>query len=110
MRYEDLEEALKRQPVWEPPAGFARAVVARAALSDLRPAAVHRPAAFDFLGAAQLAAASAACAYGSAWMLWRVTPLLTDTLVSNATPVAWTCATVSLLSAMWFTREKRGWI
>lgn len=109
MRYEDLDDTLKREPLWEPPAGFASKVIARTTLSYPRPAGAHR-AAFDFLRSAQRAALSAACAYSGAWILWRVTPLLTDTLVANATPVAWTCTALSLLSATWFTRDRTGWI
>jgi len=103
MRFEDLEEALKRQPLWEPPAGFARAVVARAqAGNDPRPA-IEYPI-LAFLRGAELAVASAALLYAGAWILWRVTPPLAGVLVANAIPVAWTCAALSLLSAMWFTQ------
>ena len=103
MRYEDLEDALKRQPLWEPPAGFARAVVARALDGKYPRPAIEYPI-LAFLRGAELAVASAALLYAGAWILWRVTPLLTGALVANETPVAWTCAALSLLSAMWFTR------
>lgn len=108
MRYEDLEETLKRQPLWEPPAGFARAVVARA-LAGHYPRVIEYPI-LAFLRGSELAVVSAALLYAGAWTLWRVTPLLTGALVANDTPVAWTCAALSLLSAMWFTRDRLGWI
>jgi hypothetical protein len=105
MRYEDLEDALKRQPLWEPPAGFARAVVARAlAGNDPRPA-IEYPF-LALLRGAELAVASAALLYAGAWILWRLTPVVMEGLVANAMPVAWTCAALALLFAMWHARDR----
>lgn len=109
MRYEDLDEALKRQPPWEPPAGFARAVVARIQVRNHPQPAIEQRF-FDLLRGAELAVVCAAVVYSGAWILWRVTPLLTDTLVANALPVAWACAALSIFSAMWLTRDGRGWV
>lgn len=109
MRYEDLDEALKRQPLWEPPAGFARAVVARIQVRNHPQPAIEQRF-FDLLRGAELAVVCAAVVSSGAWILWRVTPLLTDTLVANALPVAWACAIFSLAVAASLTPRARGWL
>jgi hypothetical protein len=109
MRYEDLDDTLKREPLWEPPAGFARAVVARALARNSPGRAIEYPV-LDLLRGAELAVISAALAYAGTWTLWRLLPSVTEAIMANATPVAWTVAALSFLFAMWSTGDRRGWI
>jgi len=128
MRYEDLEETLKRQPSWEPPAGFAAAVVARGLpRNDMPPAIHHRPV-FDVFRAAYLAVVAAALVSFGAWMLWRLMPLVSDgamtavdayemfvelatrAMAANALLAAWASAAWSLSVAAWFTRRAGVWM
>ena len=128
MRYEDLEDTLKRQPSWEPPAGFAGTVVARSLTRNApRPVIEDRPV-FDGFRAAYLAVVAAALVSFGAWMLWRLMPLVSDgamtavdayemfvelatrAIAANALLAAWTSAAWSLSVAAWFTRRAGVWM
>jgi hypothetical protein len=128
MRYEDLEDTLKREPLWEPPVGFARTVVARTLTQNHpRPAIEHRPV-FHVFRAAYLAVVAAALSYFGTWILWRLMPWVSDRAMTaadtyemflelaagaaaaNAMWVAWASAAWSLSVAAWFTRRAGVWI
>jgi hypothetical protein len=125
---ERLDEALRRQPQWEPPGNFARAVIARlpAAIPATPPPrreillVVFRAAAHGLL------AASGALAAGL--LLWRVTleamlgaigaaaasemflKFATFALIDNAAIVAWISAAATVLIAASVTGRAREWI
>ena len=123
-----LEEVLRRQPRWTPPAHFARAVVAR-----IPPAPIGRrlaPSSPDFLVLRAAAvgglAACLACAAGLvlSWALLRLAPdaqlaaaayqmlltVATATLVEHATAVAWITAAVMIWIAASITGRAQEWI
>ena len=125
--YARMDETLKREPVWEPPEGFARSVAARAPRPALSRAATARLVPSGVLNAAILGLLVAAAGYLGARLLEMLTPmtvwlvldytaaaldayeqfagLASEALVVNAIPVAWVCAGLSLWAAAWFTRR-----
>jgi multisubunit Na+/H+ antiporter MnhB subunit len=125
---ERLDEALRRQPRWEPPPGFARAVVARMPVAGRdavesrwpRMAAVFRAAGVGALGASLALAAGlllsgatvtllpgAVTAASASEMLLEIA---TAALVDNAAAVAWVSAVVTLSIAAAVTGRAQEWI
>ena len=125
MRHEDLERALRRQPLWEPPSGFARRVLTRTNASGYsRPA---RVSILDVIFGGQRAVVSATFAYAGGWVVWQLTPPLIDramtavdacamfttvvaaAMAANTSVVVWASAAWSLSIAAWFTRRNGRW-
>jgi hypothetical protein len=78
MPFDEIDDALRRQPMWEPPAGFSRQVavmaVRRPALSDTVTAAMVLTAVWHAVAA--VVARCSATISGSAWMLRQYWALL----------------------------------
>jgi len=125
VRHEDLDRALRRQPLWEPPSSFARRVVTSTSVSGYsRPA---RVSILDVISGGQRAVVSATFAYAGGWVVWQLTPPLIDramtavdayamfaaliaaAMAANASVVAWASAAWSLSIAAWFTRRNGLW-
>ena len=133
MRSEDLsderlDQALRRQPRWEPPGHFARAVLARmpAAIPVTPPP--ERPSLFVVFRAAAHGLLAASVALAAGLVLWRVTldavpgvivaaaayemflQFATFMLIDNVTIVAWISAAVTLSIAVSVSGRAREWI
>jgi hypothetical protein len=125
---ERLDEALRRQPRWEPPRHFARAVIARmpAAIPATPPPGrgslrvVVRAAAQGVLAAsvalaaglllvrATLEAMPGAIVAATAYRMFL--ELATFSLIDNATAVAWISAALTLSIAAAVTGRAQEWI
>ena len=122
-----LDEALRRQPRWQPPHTFARAVIARMPVAIPASPPGRRGLSVVFRAAALGAlAASAALAAGLllSWATLEAIPrtigiaaayemlleFATVALVDNATVVAWVSAAVTLSIAASVTGRAQEWI
>jgi len=128
MRYEDLDEILKREPSWEPPRGFARTVIARMSARAPGPLVTERHSGLELLHAAQQGVLATAVGYLGGHLLWWGAPLAADRattvvdayvafmervaagLVTSGLPIAWMCAAFSLAMAASFMRRARVWM
>jgi len=124
---ERLDEALRRQPRWEPPRHFARAVVARvpAAISASPPIRRRLPVVFR---AAAVGALGASGALAAGLLLWWATlealpgavvvatayemflEVSTALLIDHATVIGWISAAVLLSITASVTGVAREWI
>ena len=117
MRSDFVEHALKGQPVWQPPEGFARRVVARVPPSDVRR---RTGAHLRVVGAAGIVASAllaTGAAYVSAVVLAMVTPTvirgvegMTGAFVAHVDLVAWVSAAVTVSLAASVTGFLREWL
>src|SRR5262245_41450501 len=125
MQIEEIDEALKSQPSWEPPPGFAHRVVMRASMD--RQSWPARPLSWrgGFLRAATVGLVAAACAYVIGVLLSAlVASMVRETvttvdgyarfmeataraIASRAVLASWICATLSLALAATTVRHAR---
>jgi anti-sigma factor RsiW len=124
--YARMDEALRQEPVWEPPKEFARRIGAHAPmLARSRPSAV--PLILSRLTDAVLVAGAG---YLGVRLVELFTPvadrlildqtanafdayqrfvvLAAEASVANVVPVSWGCAVLSLTAAVWLTRRAFG--
>jgi hypothetical protein len=103
---ERLDEALRRQPRWEPPRHFSRAVLAR--IPAVHPAAPFPQPSFvpAILDAVTVGVFGATVIYLGGDVIARATPVL----IENATVVAWIGAAVAVSIAASVTGVAREWI
>ena len=101
-----LDEALRRQPRWDPPRHFARAVVARLPPADDMQPSIETSRLPDVVRAVATGAAGAILTYVAGTVIVRTTPLL----VANAELVAWMGAAAGLLIAAAVTGLAQEWI
>ena len=78
MPFDEIDEALRRQPAWDPPAGFSRQVAAIAVRLPAQSVAVTSPAALTTMWHAVIGLASSCSATvgGYAWMVRQYWALL----------------------------------
>ena len=101
-----LDEALRRQPRWEPPRHFARAVVARMpAAGDMAPP-IEMSRLHGVVRAVATGTLGAILTYAAGTVIVRATPVL----VAHGEVVAWTGAAAGLLIAAAVTGLTREWI
>lgn len=81
---ERLDETLRGQPVWEPPPGFARRVVARVSIARADWPAMEHRGRFAVLRTAAAGIAAAAAAYVVGSLATWVAPAITDRAVAGA--------------------------
>jgi hypothetical protein len=123
-----LDEAVRRQPRWEPPAHFARMVIARMPVAMPAVPPPRRESLLVVLCAAAHGLLAASVALAAGLLLWRVTlevmpgaivaaaayemflKFATFALIDNATIVAWISAAVTLLIAASVSGRAREWI
>jgi hypothetical protein len=103
---ERLDEALRRQPRWEPPRHFVQAVVARMpamppALPSSKPSLL--PVIMDGV---TIGVSGAAVAYVAGVLMSQATPVL----IENPTAAAWIIAAVALSIAASVTGVAQEWI
>jgi hypothetical protein len=94
MQNQDLDEALRREPTWNPPEGFARSVVLRVASENLQWPAVRQPRVSFGRG---LVLGALAAVGGSA--VERLIAVATPELLLHPVPAVWTCALLSFAVA-----------
>ena len=107
---DQLDDALRRLPVWTPPARFAGRVAAMAG-AEIRSARSESPprvwARYAAYGTA-VAAVGWAVGAGVWWMLESYLRLMTvaaEVMIMEPVAVSWTCAALSLLTAVVFARR-----
>lgn len=101
-----LDEALRRQPRWEPPRHFARAVAARMpGRRDIEPS-IETSRVSDVVRAVAIGTSCALLTYVAGTVIMLTTPLL----VAHAEVVAWTGAAAGLLTAAAVTGLAQEWI
>jgi hypothetical protein len=101
-----LDEALRRQPRWEPPRHFARAVVARMPDAAEPLPWIEPPRLPGIVDAMLTGLSGAGLAYLGGMTLLAVTPAL----VANAALVGWIGAAAGLLVAAAVTGRAEEWI
>lgn len=103
---QDLDEALRRQPRWEPPRHFAHAVAARRLATSSVPRPARPPRVPMVLRALEAGAAGAAAVYACGVLMLQATPLL----VEHATLVAWVTAGLTLSVVAAVTGRVQEWM
>jgi hypothetical protein len=78
MPFDEIDDALRRQPAWDPPAGFSRRVAEIAVVVPAQSAARSHPAAMTtlWLAVAGFASSCSATLGGYAWILRQYWALL----------------------------------
>lgn len=107
---EQLDDALKRLPMWAPPAHFAARVasMARAEVAWRRSESRTRVWARNAVHGAAAAGLGWAAGSGIWWMLdpyLRLMTVAADVMIKEPLAVSWTCAALSLLVAAVTTRR-----
>ncbi len=103
--YSRMDEALKRNFVWDPPEGFVESVIARAAPAWQKPSEPPRILAWDVLRGTVLSFLLIAVMYFGVRLFLETSLRFAALMAANAMLVTWGSAALSLCLSLWLTRR-----